>query len=242
MRKSKVQPVKKRAAVKDKMTCLEAQTLIIPFLENNLEFSRKYELVKHIRSCNKCREELEFYFVVYITIGKIDDRKMSSDYAAEVETLLERVEYRKKRERRMARVRKARLVTILIAIGMFFSFGVGKIIPEEEQPPLSAIRPSFYLGQMQLPEEISFVQNTIRELDQQAGDFTISQQRREVIRQALWSRDFFVTVALKENGRIRYELPKYFFEVHGSFEEQLFGKTGTEQRTAEITLLPQNRK
>lgn len=208
------------------MLCTEAQSLITPFLEKKMTLNRKIDLVQHIRNCERCREELEFYFVVYVTTGMIEDRTTSGDYAAETEHLLEQTEREWARALHLAKVRRFRLVTILIFLGIGLSFGVGKSIAEPVPDPINAVRPSFALEGIRLPEEIDFVHNAIQAYDEAALDFALSQQVRSAVRQELWKRDSAVMWAMNGGCEIQYELPDEFMESGGSFVERMI--TGRE--------------
>lgn len=208
------------------MQCLEVQSLIAPYLEKKLELSQEIEVASHIRGCKRCREELEFYFVVYVTTGMIDDRHMSGDYEAEAEFLLERTEKEWNRTIKLNKARRFRLIAILILLGVGLSFGVGKSIAESEPEPVSAVRPSFAFKEIEMPEELNFVGNAIQKYQNLAKDFVLSQQVRHTERQKLWERDAAVMRAMKEDREIQYTLPDAFVESWGSFSERII--TGRE--------------
>lgn len=190
------------------MQCNEAQSWIPLFLENKLTLDQKYELVGHIRTCSKCREELEFYFVVYDTIGKFDDQVISGDYAAEAERLLCQVEKERQNAVRAARVHRFRLILAFLLLTLGMSFGVRDTIIEEEnkQDMMVESTPSFYLEGFSLPEQFSFVQQAIQTCEEEAKGFANGQRVRAILRQRLYDRDVPVMHILKNGAVIEYKL------------------------------------
>ena len=46
------------------MTCKEAESLVMPYIKNELTDEELFEFLEHIEHCPECREELEIYFTV----------------------------------------------------------------------------------------------------------------------------------------------------------------------------------
>ncbi len=212
------------------MNCTEAQSLVAPFLEKKLNLEQGMRLARHIQGCAQCREELEFYLVVYVTTGVIeDDDWMGGDYSKAAGELLEKALIAWQRAQRLARVRRVRLVMVLLFVGIALGVSMSRTTAEV-LPSLSAVVPSFYLEGLELPEEIS----------RKLLDFTLSRQERMLLRTRLWERDGRILAALKPGGEIRCALPEEFGLVLGSFEERLLaGRAPELKRSAYITLKKQ---
>ncbi len=67
------------------MTCLEAQTKIMAFIDNKLKDEDLYAFVKHIKSCNNCAEELEIYYTLLVGMKQLDNHEnLSTDFKKEL--------------------------------------------------------------------------------------------------------------------------------------------------------------
>ena len=56
------------------MTCLEAQSKIMAFIENKLPDDELKEFIKHVKNCENCSEELEIYYTLIVGMKKIFPR------------------------------------------------------------------------------------------------------------------------------------------------------------------------
>lgn len=71
------------------MTCLEAQSKIIAFIEDKLEREELLEFVKHVKNCENCSEELEIYYTLLVGMKQLDNEEnLSSDFKKELENKL----------------------------------------------------------------------------------------------------------------------------------------------------------
>ncbi|HPU63531.1 MAG TPA: zf-HC2 domain-containing protein [Mobilitalea sp.] len=68
------------------MTCMEAQSLITRFINDELEIVELEEFIKHIESCSECREELEVYYALLTAMKQLDeDKNLSQDFSQELQ-------------------------------------------------------------------------------------------------------------------------------------------------------------
>ena len=64
------------------MTCLEAQSNIMAFIEKKLPDDVIPGFVKHMRYCKNCREELEIYYTLIIGTHQVDNnQELSQNFA-----------------------------------------------------------------------------------------------------------------------------------------------------------------
>lgn len=94
------------------MDCREAQSLIVPFIENKLNDEQLEEFLYHIERCSECYDELEVYFIVLSGIRQLDgNEKDISDFKGELGRYIaiKKDELNKKRQHRF----RVRLFTVL---------------------------------------------------------------------------------------------------------------------------------
>lgn len=74
------------------MNCKEAQRLLVPYINGELEEKEEDEFVRHIRHCPECYEELEVYSTVFAGIRQLDGAEEVINYRTLVEDSLENSE------------------------------------------------------------------------------------------------------------------------------------------------------
>lgn len=55
------------------MDCKTAQSLIIPYINHQLNDDQTEEFLKHIFECRECFEELEIFYTVHVALQKLDE-------------------------------------------------------------------------------------------------------------------------------------------------------------------------
>lgn len=70
--------------------CREIQSKTELFLADKLHGAERQEFVSHVKNCKSCRDELEFYHVIYSVVDHLDNESASgsSDYIASLERKL----------------------------------------------------------------------------------------------------------------------------------------------------------
>lgn len=72
------------------MNCREAQSLIVPFIEDKLDDERLEAFLNHIENCSACYDELEVYFIVFSGTRQLDDDcEDISDFKGELRKYIE---------------------------------------------------------------------------------------------------------------------------------------------------------
>lgn len=71
------------------MTCMEAEKMVIPYINDQLTLPELEEFMEHIKTCENCREELEIYYTVDVGIKKLDEDSGTYDIAGDLKRKLE---------------------------------------------------------------------------------------------------------------------------------------------------------
>ncbi|MCI7795377.1 MAG: zf-HC2 domain-containing protein [Lachnospiraceae bacterium] len=71
------------------MTCMEAEKMVIPYINDKLPVSELEDFIEHIESCENCREELEIHYMVDVGLKKLDDDDATYDIVGDLKRKLE---------------------------------------------------------------------------------------------------------------------------------------------------------
>ena len=71
------------------MTCREAERLVMPYINGSITDGELKDFLKHIETCEECREELEIYFTVDVGIRQLDQGTGTYNIKGALETALE---------------------------------------------------------------------------------------------------------------------------------------------------------
>ena len=71
------------------MTCKEAESLVMPYIRDELTDEELEEFLKHIEHCPECREELEIYFTVDVGIKQLDSETGNYNIKGALEAAIE---------------------------------------------------------------------------------------------------------------------------------------------------------
>ncbi|NLK75024.1 MAG: hypothetical protein GX288_07025 [Clostridiales bacterium] len=143
------------------MTCLRAQSLITPFIDDKLNIKELEEFIDHINACDVCREELEVYFALLTAMKQLDeDKNLSDNFSRELALKLERLQ-EKIIHVKYAYYRKISVLIFLITIVSFlFSFGYSNINREKEN---TVIRSTFRLRQSYRSDRFDYLELQLQE-------------------------------------------------------------------------------
>ena len=93
------------------MNCLEAQSKIMAFIENKLPDDELREIIKHVRSCKNCYEELDIYYTLIVGMKQLDESdNISTDFKNALDKHLE------EEMNRLTTVKRIANSTILVGI------------------------------------------------------------------------------------------------------------------------------
>lgn len=130
------------------MTCLEAQSKIIAYIDYHLEREEKQDFLRHIQNCDNCKEELNIYYTMIEGMRQLDDNMpLSTDFTAELD---ERIEWELETSRRKREFFRSSVGIILVAVLGFLIFGYVNflnLLHEQEQNALKDRQGEYYYSQ-----------------------------------------------------------------------------------------------
>ncbi len=71
------------------LTCREAEKMVMPFINHEMDEKQMEMFLHHIRSCPSCHEELEIYYTVSLGLRQLDDGSGVYDIAGALEDSLD---------------------------------------------------------------------------------------------------------------------------------------------------------
>ena len=114
------------------MTCKEAESLVMPYIKNELTDEELFEFLEHIEHCPECREELEIYFTVDVGIRQLDSETGNYNIKGALETAIEQSRERLEAARLVKIVRyavstlsvMALIITVLLQCRIWLQAGL----------------------------------------------------------------------------------------------------------------------
>lgn len=101
------------------MTCLEAQSNIMAFIDKKLPENRVSDFVRHIKYCPNCAEELEIYYTLIVGMRQVDNNEeMSRDFKKDMKQELDRLENKVKHAKRFKVSTIGIIATVIVIIGI----------------------------------------------------------------------------------------------------------------------------
>ncbi len=151
------------------MTCMEAQSHITAFINNQLDMATLEDFLSHVNQCAECREELEVYYALLTAMKLLDeDKELSDNFKQELDHKL-KMSADKIRKTKASRIRKKfYLMMIALSFVIVSSITVTQVI----HIPVKPQKPSFVLGYRGVPDYLSPVQNMVQLYDEDARRYT----------------------------------------------------------------------
>lgn len=165
------------------MTCLEAQALITPFINDKLECAQLEEFIKHVQECPDCMEELEVYYALLTAMKQLDeDDDLSTDFKKELHNKLKYSEEEIIREKIMHIKKRVVYVIVVCVIGIVSSISVGAIeevlhMGQEEQFDLFAFRNQIWVERTTIMEPMKI--QTYKEVMQEVEERKIKEEEKK---------------------------------------------------------------
>lgn len=105
------------------MTCLEAQSNIIAFIDKKLPEEKVADFVRHMRYCKNCSEELEIYYTLIVGIRQVDNNEdLSQNFKEELNNELVRLEHKARKVKRF-KISTFGVVFVAAVVLMFICYG-----------------------------------------------------------------------------------------------------------------------
>lgn len=70
-------------------SCREAEKMVMPYINHQLDEVQLEQFLKHVRSCPACREELEIYYTVSVGLKQLDSGNGVYDITGSLEESME---------------------------------------------------------------------------------------------------------------------------------------------------------
>ena len=71
--------IKKQWERRSLMTCKEAESMIMPYINDELTDKELETFLDHIYGCSACHEELEIYYTLYAGLAQLDGENEGQD-------------------------------------------------------------------------------------------------------------------------------------------------------------------
>lgn len=130
------------------MTCLEAQSKIIAYIDHNLERDEKADFLTHIKNCEDCKDELNIYYTMIEGMRQLDGNlPLSKDFTEELDN---RIEHELKQSRKKQEFFRSSVCILLIGILGFVIFGYINflnILHNDEQKKLKEAQGEYYFSE-----------------------------------------------------------------------------------------------
>lgn len=105
------------------MTCLEAQSNIMAFIDKKLPDDKVTDFVRHMKHCPNCKEELEIHYTLIVGMRQLDNnRELSTNFKNDLENELNKWDNKVKKVKRF-KISSFSIVFVSIVIFLFVVYG-----------------------------------------------------------------------------------------------------------------------
>lgn len=130
------------------MTCLEAQSKIIAYIDHNLEKDEKTDFLRHIKNCEDCKDELNIYYTMIEGMRQLDGNlPLSKDFTAELNNRIERELKQNKKKQEFLRSSICIVIIGVLGFGIFGYINFLNILHNDEQKKLKEAQGEYYFSQ-----------------------------------------------------------------------------------------------
>ncbi|MDO5156598.1 MAG: zf-HC2 domain-containing protein [Eubacteriales bacterium] len=127
------------------MTCLEAQSNIIAYIDHKLEKEEKIAFLKHIKCCDNCREELEIYYTMIVGMRQLDENiSFSKDFSLELQNRMDKELKINKQKTGILRSSILFALVGIITFSLFAYVNFLKLLQQDEQEQLKNAQGEYY--------------------------------------------------------------------------------------------------
>ena len=129
------------------MTCLEAQSVIMAYIDGKLNKEQRIQFLKHIDTCSNCKEELNIYYTMIVGMRQLDENQpLTKDFSLELDN---RIHSELKNDRTKKSFFKSSVCLIVVGIMGFLIFlytNFLSILHEQEQENLKLLQGETYFS------------------------------------------------------------------------------------------------
>lgn len=170
------------------MTCLEAQSKIIAYIDDKLEKEEKQEFLQHVQHCDECREELVIYYTMIVGMRQLDNNlPLPQDFTKELD---ERMERELKSSRKKKGLLHSSVITGVVALLVLLILGYANflnLLHDQEQKELKEKQGEYYYsetfhGILFFPEDEDKVLNIHITTDEPEESFYEKIRKRNVLK------------------------------------------------------------
>lgn len=127
------------------MTCLEAQSKIIAYIDYKLEKDEKQQFLDHVNRCEDCREELDIYYTMIEGMRHLDNNiPLPVDFSQALENRMNREQNNTRKKRDFIRSSVAGIVLLLFGVGVFCYVNFLNLLHEQEQQAMKDAQGEYY--------------------------------------------------------------------------------------------------
>ena len=122
------------------MNCLEAQSKIMAFIDNDLPDDELKEFIKHIKSCDNCAEELEIYYTLVVGMKQLaDGENISGDFRKQLNNKLDYEMVRMSTAKRIATSTHVVFLTVILcALVWLYEEALDRVYSYEQNSKLES--------------------------------------------------------------------------------------------------------
>lgn len=180
------------------MNCLEAQSHITAFVNDQLDMAMMEQFINHVNGCPDCREELEVYYTLLTAMKLLDeDKELSNQFSQELDNKIKSSADKIKRKKK-ARIRKR---FYLFALAFGFVIVTSLSVTNQIIPKKIPEKPSFQLNYRGLPKKYSPVEQMKAMYRNQALEYT---SRRRQLKKSI----YFISNKNRMNPVLLFEAGK----------------------------------
>lgn len=130
------------------MTCLEAQSKIIAYIDGNLDKDEKIDFLQHIKCCDNCKEELDIYYTMIEGMRQLDNNmQLSKDFHAELDYRMEREMKHNKKRKEFLRSSVCIVIVGVLGFVVFGYINFLNLLHEDEQKKIKEAQGKYYFSE-----------------------------------------------------------------------------------------------
>lgn len=160
------------------MTCIQAQAMITPFINNKLSIKELEEFLAHVHSCGGCREELEVYYALLTAMKQLDeDKNLSGRFSEELAEKLEKSHEKVIHAKYTYYRKKVMLLLTMILLAILISLGYANRSMKEESNPLES---HFYIRRLYRQPGNEMIDQMLQQYQREQGKKETGQESQQI--------------------------------------------------------------